>query len=66
MDAERTNAYRDQLEKQMGEKTPQPAVKPLRLSVGDTIRANGCLYRVRKITSKDYVLRLIGVEVKRG
>lgn len=72
------NSYRDQIEKeqvqedldkaakQMGEKPAKPVVKPVVLAVGDTLRANGCLYRVRKRTAKDFVIRLIGVENRPG
>lgn len=63
------NTFRDQVEhdlertaKDTGEKTTAPAVHAIPLRVGDTIRANGYLYRVRKVVKKDIVLRVLGVE----
>ena len=64
------NTFREDVEadlakaaKDLGERpTDRRPVKPVRLQEGDTIRANGCLYRVRKVTRKDVVLRLLGVE----
>jgi hypothetical protein len=60
---------RDQVEedltkaaKDVGEETPPPAVRAILLRVGDTIRANGYLYRVRKVTPKDIVIRPLGAE----
>jgi hypothetical protein len=80
MNTEKTNAFREQVDreaeelaKQLGEKlVDRRPIKPILLQVGDTLRANGCLYRVRKVTPKDVVLRLLGkenqpgVEVPRG
>jgi hypothetical protein len=48
--------------KDVGEETPPPAVRAILLCVGDIIRANGYLYRVRKVTPKDIVIRPLGAE----
>ena len=70
-----TNTFRDQVRElrhlatwaRPWPKEPKgPVVKPVVLAVGDTLRANGCLYRVRKVTPKDFIIRLIGVETRPG
>jgi hypothetical protein len=73
MNPETSNSYRAQVaaeERAASEAAQREAdkknLKPLLLAVGDTLRANGCLYRVRKVTPKDFIIRRPGVEVPRG
>jgi hypothetical protein len=72
MNPETSNSYRAQVaaeERAASEAAQREADKKnlkLLLAVGDTLRANGCLYRVRKVTPKDFIIRRPGVEVPRG
>ena len=73
MNTEKTNTYRDQVEKELtaaakalGEPTPRSVLKPVPLRVGDRLRANGYIYQVRKLTSKGLVLKTLGVETTPG
>ena len=62
-----TNTFRDQVAAEEAAKLKEPkgpVVKPVVLAVGGILRANGCLYRVRKVTPKDFIIRLIGVETR--
>ena len=59
-----TNSYRDQIEREQAEQDAL-ATAPVRdrlprprfLKVGDRVRALGKVYRVRKVTGKDVVMR---------